>query len=155
MTSKDVDKLIRAEVWPFVRAQGFVVSGRTARRWRADAIDVINFQSYSDHVAAVHGSHHVKPTSPKPPRRRSLNPFGHRPLAAPTGTFEIAKDGSNARECVIDARAGVEQQALPQGTSADTAGTSRSGQRSTPLASRAPIPLFASASSRAPRRAFT
>ena len=33
MTSKDVDKLIRSEVWPFVREQGFVVSGRTARRW--------------------------------------------------------------------------------------------------------------------------
>ena len=152
MTSKDVDKLIRAEVWPFVREQGFVVSGRTARRWWTDAIDVINFQSYSDHVAGVHGMttfsfqvnlsvqpavlppegevsydkqgrpllkewqcffrHYVEPSVPKPPRRRSLNPFGHRPLPAPTGTFEIAKDGSNARECVIDARAGIEQQAL-------------------------------------------
>jgi uncharacterized protein DUF4304 len=55
VTSKDVDKLIRAHVWPFVRAQGFVVRGRSARRYWDDAVDVINFQSFSGHQATVHG----------------------------------------------------------------------------------------------------
>jgi hypothetical protein len=55
VTSKDIDKLIRAEVWPFVREQGFTVRGRTARRHWDDAIDVINFQSFNGHEATVLG----------------------------------------------------------------------------------------------------
>jgi hypothetical protein len=55
VTSKDVDKLIRAEVWPFVRDLGFVVRGRTARRYGPDAVEVINFQSYDAHQATVLG----------------------------------------------------------------------------------------------------
>jgi Domain of unknown function (DUF4304) len=55
MTSKDVDKLIRAHVWPFVRKQGFVVRGRSARRYWDEAVDVINFQSFNSHQATVHG----------------------------------------------------------------------------------------------------
>lgn len=55
LTSKDVDKLLRAEVWPYVREQGFVVRGRTARRYWHDAVDIVNVQSYSAHVADVHG----------------------------------------------------------------------------------------------------
>src|SRR4051812_46815994 len=55
VTSKDVDRVIRAEVWPFVREQGFIVRGRTARRYWPDAVDVVNFQSYSAQQAMVHG----------------------------------------------------------------------------------------------------
>jgi hypothetical protein len=153
VTSKDVDRLIRAEVWPFVREHGFVVTGRTARRYWPDAVDVVNFQSYSGHQATVHGitsfsfqvnlgvwpaflpdddrmrrdahgrvlvpeyecllRHHVVPSVREPPRRRSLNPFAFRALPKPTATWAVAEDGANARACVVDARRGIESQALP------------------------------------------
>jgi hypothetical protein len=153
VTSKDIDKLIRAHVWPFVREQGFVVRGRSARRYWEDAVDVINFQSFSGHQAMVHGMtsfsfqlnlgvwptflpgadamrrddhgrplvaeyecrfrHHVTPTVEKPPRKRNWNPFAFRPLPEPTAIWSVAEDGANAAECVIDARQGIEVQALP------------------------------------------
>ena len=55
MTSKDVDKLLRAELWPAVREQGFVVRGRTGRRYRDHTVDVVNVLSYDPHQATVMG----------------------------------------------------------------------------------------------------
>jgi hypothetical protein len=162
VTSKDVDRLIRTEVWPFVRGHGFVVRGRTARRYCPDVDHVINFQSYASHQATVHGitsfsfqvnlgawpvfmpdeyelrcdergrllvheyeclfRHHVEPTVAEPARRRSLNPFAFRPLPRPTATWAVAADGANATECVVDARDGIESQALPWFEARRTAG---------------------------------
>src|SRR3954453_23614844 len=55
MTSKDIDRVWRADVWPALRKRGFLVRGRTARRYWSDAVDVVNVQSYSGHQATVHG----------------------------------------------------------------------------------------------------
>jgi hypothetical protein len=55
VTSKDIDRLLRKDVWPRLREHGFLVRGRTARRYWPDAVDVVNFQSYSGHQATVHG----------------------------------------------------------------------------------------------------
>src|SRR3954470_13324709 len=55
MTSKDIDRVWRADVWPALRERGFLVRGRTARRYWPDAVDVVKVQSYSGHQATVHG----------------------------------------------------------------------------------------------------
>lgn len=52
MDSKTVDKLIRSEVRPLLREQGFSTSdARTARRYRGHLIDVVNFQSFDRRLA--------------------------------------------------------------------------------------------------------
>lgn len=136
-----------------MREHGFVVRGRSARRYWDDAVDVINFQSFTSHQATVMGvstfsfqlnlgvwptflperreirrddrerplpeeyecafRHIVFPTVDAPRRKRSLNPFAFRPLPKPAGIWAIAEDGSNAAECAVDARSGIESQALP------------------------------------------
>jgi hypothetical protein len=52
MDSKVVNKLIRSEVWPVLRRQGFSkFDGRNAWRYRGPLVDVVNFQSFNSHLA--------------------------------------------------------------------------------------------------------
>jgi len=52
MDSKVVNKLIRSEVWPLLRQHGFTkFSARTAWRYRAPFVDVVNFQSFNSYLA--------------------------------------------------------------------------------------------------------
>jgi len=52
MDSKVVNKLIRSEVWPALRYQGFSrFDTRTAWRDRGPIVDVVNFQSFNTHLA--------------------------------------------------------------------------------------------------------
>lgn len=52
MDSKVVSKLLRSEVWPVLRRQGFSkFDGRNAWRYRGPLIDVVNFQSFNSHLA--------------------------------------------------------------------------------------------------------
>jgi hypothetical protein len=47
-----VNKLIRSEVWPILRAQGFSkFNSRNAWRYRGPWIDVVNFQSFNAYLA--------------------------------------------------------------------------------------------------------
>ena len=52
MDSKVVNKLIRSEVWPVLRRQGFSkFDSRNAWRYRGPLVDVVNFQSFNSHLA--------------------------------------------------------------------------------------------------------
>ena len=52
MDSKVVNKLIRAEVWPLLRRQGFSkFNSRNAWRYREPLVDVVNFQSFNSYLA--------------------------------------------------------------------------------------------------------
>lgn len=52
MDSKVVNKLIRSEVWPALRHEGFSrFDTRTAWRYRGPLVDVVNFQSFNTHLA--------------------------------------------------------------------------------------------------------
>lgn len=54
MDSKEVNKHIRAIIWPALKEQGFdTFDPRTAWRHQDDRIDVINFQSYNTYHAGV------------------------------------------------------------------------------------------------------
>lgn len=54
--SKFVNKLIRSEIWPLLRDQGFsVFDSRNAFRYRPMVIDVVNFQSFNTHLASILG----------------------------------------------------------------------------------------------------
>jgi hypothetical protein len=56
MDSRRVTKEIRRVVWPELGEQGFTAfTGRTAWRYVADAIDVVNFQSFGASVADAVG----------------------------------------------------------------------------------------------------
>lgn len=56
MDSKTVNKLIRSEVWPVLRLQGFSkFDSRTAWRYRGPLVDVINFQSFNSYMAELIG----------------------------------------------------------------------------------------------------
>jgi hypothetical protein len=152
VNGKDIDKLLRAEFWPAVRAHGFAVRGRSAWRHRDDAIDVVNVQSYDEHQATVMGlttfsfqvnlgvwptpvpqrfevdrddrgrptpaeyhcefRNHLRPSIDRPKRRTNLKPFALRPRR-PTDVWDVLEDGSNAADCVADARRTFEVQALP------------------------------------------
>lgn len=53
MDSKAVNKLIRSEIWPLLRDQGFSkFESRTAFRYRGSFINVVNFQSFNSYLAA-------------------------------------------------------------------------------------------------------
>ena len=53
MDSRDVNKRIRAVVWPALKERGFEKrSTRTAWRQRAQCVDVINFQSFNSYTAS-------------------------------------------------------------------------------------------------------
>jgi len=53
MDSKVVNKLIRSEVWPVLRRQGFSkFDSRNAWRYRGPLVDVVNFQSFNSHLAS-------------------------------------------------------------------------------------------------------
>lgn len=52
MDSKAVNKLIRSEIWPILKEQGFsVFEKRTAFRYCGPFINVVNFQSFNSHLA--------------------------------------------------------------------------------------------------------
>ena len=52
MDSKVINKLIRSEVWPLLRDQGFSkFESRTALRYRGPFINVVNFQSFNAYLA--------------------------------------------------------------------------------------------------------
>lgn len=52
MDARDVTREIRRLVWPALREHGFsAFTGRTAWRYVGDAIDVVNFQSFSASLA--------------------------------------------------------------------------------------------------------
>ena len=52
MNSKVVSKLIRSEVWPLLRQQGFsAFDSRNAWRHQGATIDVVNFQSFNAYLA--------------------------------------------------------------------------------------------------------
>ena len=52
MDSRVVNKLIRSEVWPILREQGFTkFNARNAWRYRPPLIDVVNFQSFNAYLA--------------------------------------------------------------------------------------------------------
>lgn len=52
MDSRVVNKLIRSEVWPLLRSQGFSgFESRTAFRYLGSFINVVNFQSFNSHLA--------------------------------------------------------------------------------------------------------
>jgi hypothetical protein len=52
MDSKAINKLIRSEIWPLLRQQGFTqFDSRTARRYRDPFIDVVGFQSFNAYSA--------------------------------------------------------------------------------------------------------
>ena len=52
MNSAAVNKLIRSEIWPLLRAQGFTqFDSRTARRFSSWRTDVVNFQSFNAYLA--------------------------------------------------------------------------------------------------------
>jgi hypothetical protein len=54
MDSRVVNKEIRAAVWPVLRLHGFATfTSRTAWRHSTTRIDVVNFQSFNDYVAAA------------------------------------------------------------------------------------------------------
>lgn len=56
MTSAAVNKLIRSEIWPLLRAQGFTqFDSRTARRFSEWRTEVVNFQSFNAYAAGVIG----------------------------------------------------------------------------------------------------
>lgn len=52
MNSAAVNKLIRSEIWPLLRAQGFTqFDSRTARRFSSWRTEVVNFQSFNSYTA--------------------------------------------------------------------------------------------------------
>ncbi len=52
MNSRVVNKLIRSEIWPVLRAQGFSrFDSRNAWRYREPLVDVVNFQSFNSYLA--------------------------------------------------------------------------------------------------------
>jgi hypothetical protein len=52
MDSKVINKLIRSEVWPLLRDQGFSkFESRTALRYRGPFINVVSFQSFNAYLA--------------------------------------------------------------------------------------------------------
>jgi hypothetical protein len=52
MDSKTINKLIRSEVWPILRKQGFsVFDSRSAFAYKHPFINVISFQSFNSHLA--------------------------------------------------------------------------------------------------------
>jgi hypothetical protein len=54
--SRDVTRAIRRVVWPVLREHGFTAfAGRTAWRYVGEAIDVVNFQSFSASLADAVG----------------------------------------------------------------------------------------------------
>lgn len=56
MDSRAVNRLIKVEIHPFLKEQGFTrFTSRNSWRYGAGRIDVINFQSFNDHCAAVMG----------------------------------------------------------------------------------------------------
>ena len=56
MDSRVVNKLIRSEVWPLLRSQGFSkFDSRNAWRYREPLIDVVNFRSFNSYVAGCLG----------------------------------------------------------------------------------------------------
>jgi hypothetical protein len=53
MDSKTINKLIRSEVWPILREQGFSrFESRSALAYIGPFINVVNFQSFNSHLAA-------------------------------------------------------------------------------------------------------
>ena len=53
MDSTAINKLIRHEIWPVLKQQGFAsFESRTAFRYRDPFIDVVNFQSFNSHLAS-------------------------------------------------------------------------------------------------------
>jgi hypothetical protein len=56
MDSKAINKLIRSEVWPILRDQGFTVfESRSAFAYKAQFINVVSFQSFNSYNAEVLG----------------------------------------------------------------------------------------------------
>src|SRR5580704_263095 len=56
MDSKAINKLIRSEVWPILRDQGFsVFDSRSAFAYKAPFINVVSFQSFNSYNAEVLG----------------------------------------------------------------------------------------------------
>jgi hypothetical protein len=56
MDSKAINKLIRSEVWPILRDQGFsVFDARSAFAYKAPFINVVSFQSFNSYNAEVLG----------------------------------------------------------------------------------------------------
>jgi len=52
MDSRVASKLIRSEIWPILRRQGFTkLNARNAWRYRQPLIDVVNFQSFNSYLA--------------------------------------------------------------------------------------------------------
>jgi hypothetical protein len=52
MDSKAINKLIRSEIWPILRQQGFTrFDSRTAHAYHGSFINVVNFQSFNSYLA--------------------------------------------------------------------------------------------------------
>jgi len=54
--SSIVNRVIRVEIWPFLKDRGFQhFNSRTAWRIHSDRVDVVNFQSFNSYNADVMG----------------------------------------------------------------------------------------------------
>jgi hypothetical protein len=56
LDSRDVDRALGQEIWPYLRGVGFRRRGRTAWRDRPISIDVVNFQSLGAYLAGSLGA---------------------------------------------------------------------------------------------------
>ena len=136
MDSKVVSKEIRGRVWPVLKENGFArFTTRSAWRYSASTIDVLNFQSFNSYHASVMrvtpfsfavnlGSFltyvppelppeptdgHLTPSEPECHFRGSLAPTIKQAREAPRGVWSVEKKGKNLAGCIED----VVQQ-LPQ-----------------------------------------
>lgn len=139
MDSKVVSREIRREIWSLLGRSGFTqFSSRTAWRFTADQIHVVNFQSFGGYLAEGVGcttfsfavnvgiffraipfrATDKRPARESQPResqchfRRSLQKGIAQPVLPRRDTWYVESDCSNLLECLDDARNAIVQDGL-------------------------------------------